>query len=482
MQRFLIKALSVWCLVGLLFALACSFGASVNLFGSFVCITIIAILLLGAFSNDQSHFPIIVFLISLGCYAAIVTLLNYPQISDYEFQIDVARSFLQGDSKAFQNDYFIQYPHFVGYTLLETAILAITHKVVFIKLFEALCSSLILVVFYFIIIEFVRPKIAKVAVCLLALFPAFVLMNNVAGNQILACLLTLIAVSIFLKAIRCREAKKAIIYSCLNGLVLSVACFIRPDSILMLAALALVGIFLPASSLKSADCSDVKTLPKRIAGACTIIVPMFAVFFAFDVLKDLALAQTDIFHPNPKLKSLLSHKLVMGLNPASNGMWYQSYLNDINQTAAEFDLSLDDAAMKIVFDRLQNFPDILSLIVGKAKVLWWDSSFFFALTGAPKNLSDLFYFVDKGFVLLLVISNIVAIAALFKAESVSKNPLGIIATLILGFALLAYLLTEVQARYLYLPYIFMFINAAYGIQILTKRFEVLAKLTAEPNQ
>lgn len=452
-----------WCIAGVILAMLSATVSTAFSHGLVVCFAALTLLVYWTIRVGLlriKNYGAFLFMTSICLSVSVVVLFNGPQISDFYSQIEYARDFLRGNPLAFHVPFFEDWPDLLGYTLVETLLLCICDKVMFIKLFEAACTSAIVVVAYSCMRLLSREPFARIASLCLVLFPMFNVINCTANNQILSALLALLSVRVYM-SIRAGLSSNSVIFRLLTcGILLAWARFVRPDAVLVLLALCISCVYSIVQRREPLRSSAAKAV---MVGLCAMLVSYFILPVGINGL----LLDAGIKSPNEGNAHVVINKLVIGTDPETDGGWSSTYGDKIQQKMAAESMSYDEAGVAIVAERIVQPEQICSLVLGKSARLWWEDANSFALHDAPQNIRTLAFASDKTFVLLLLIGLSLSGVAFLRAKrlgfSDEADNLRML-LLIIALTMAAYLFIEVQARYMYFGYIILFIIGSNALE------------------
>lgn len=462
LARVAAVASGAFSILGLVFALLCGADAvSLSVVAGVLIVLFGVALLVG--KADERLFPRLLVPVSLLFYVAIVLVVNNAQVSDFESQIDSARAFMAGDWQAYHStplgpSLYENWPDQIGYSLVEVLLLSVCDSVTFLKCFQAACMSCILLLVFLLARELAGFRIAAFLSIALSVFPFFAFMVGSTTNQILSALLCLVAVYGFCVA-RTRLSRPA---ACAGaylacGVVVAIARFVRPDAVLVAAALAIVALCLPARGRPRNSLIDRGARMAMVLGSYLLV----------GVLISTSLALSGIMSPAATGDRVTCNKLLMGTDIRTSGGWSKDYISNNEQRAVDEGVSYQRAAIETVAERLTSPSYAAALEIRKIQRLWWGDPFTFCLREVDQNIVSWLKSVDKSFVFLLILANILALwRGLKKGGGGSLSDLRLFLYLLVAATIAAYLFIEVQPRYPYFAYIAMFVLAADGLSCL----------------
>lgn len=428
-----------------------------GIFWALACL-VLGMLLLGA--RRIKKFTLLLFLGSFALQAAVIAVLRPPIISDFSVLYQASGMLLHGDTSFVQWDYFRIWPYQTGFVLWETLWRVVWDSPYCLRIVQALLSAGTVCLVYRMLLPHVRPAAARTAAVLLSLFPFFATFCVVLTNQISAAFFAVLACYLLTapEADVLRFGKYP-----LCGLSLALSNLLRPEGIVLLAAIAGLFVFKIIRT-------GIKPNPKRILWLLAGAVLLFAVYFAVNFGAD-ALARSTQLNPNGLGNGYPMWKFVCGLNHETGGSYSQA---DWDLLAATFDDALrpteatHELEKALLHERLCASPSsMLTLLIQKTDKLWITDALDWATghlnfngTAIVRVLVDLLRRADRAFFALAL-----ALAALGVTKR-GRMPEIYLFYLVFGAAFAAFLPIEVQPRYAYLPEIFLFGAAAPGIDRL----------------
>ncbi len=440
--------------------------------GPAIAVFALAVLLFWLFGKlGGRRFPCLLFVVSFLCYALLISLNNNPQISDFAYQIDSARSFLAGNTRALQTSYFTEWPDTLGYTLIEMMLLSISDRVIVIKFFECACSSGMLVIAYFLMRSLSSERLARTGSALLGLFPLFVLTNESANNQVLSAFLSLLAIWVVARAIDCEFFGRRLALYAIVGAIVAFSKFVRPDALLIFLGLLIFIVVRNGNDLKSQCAVGDCVLASKLVEATVFCLT----FLCAGAILSLGVSCSGVTADGPTGEHVTINKIVMGLDTSSGGRCTTGeggYRDRIEKRMEAEGIPYNVAAVREMKDGLSSPDDIIDLAISKTRNLWWDYPFTFSLTDESETIKQWVYGLDKAMVALLCVTCLISFCVVFHGgrRRVGKNilyPIILMAFLTIG----AYSIIEVQPRYLYFMYILMFVLSTYGIQEIFDRLK-----------
>lgn len=421
------------------------------------------------------RFPMFLFIASLILYTFLILYFDIPQISDFELQIQCARAFIAGDVTAYHIDYLETWPNLVGYSIIELPILYLTDSVTCIRLFQAVCMSLTIILVFYIMKRIVSVPIAQFASSSLAIYPSFSLAAGATTNQICSSTLVFFAILVFLVAREQTSSRRNYALLCVCGIVLALANFIRADVGVVLIAIVLAVVLWPKIIPKNK-----KTVPfaKRVASITVLLVSYALVTQSILLFLD----SSGIRSPDTDGSSMAANKLLMGTDIKTDGGWSEYYIEENSMKAKIEGISYNEAALDTVLERLRSPEVFVELQIKKIHRLWWEQDLSFALYGVPIEIQTFIKTIDKAALFVLILLCIPIFIALIRCRNTDSDKILLpLFALILTGILIAFVFIEVQPRYLYFTLIVLFVIASYGFEICQQKVKSYFLFHCEKN-
>jgi hypothetical protein len=159
-------------------------------------------------------------------------------------------------------------------------------------------------------------------------------------------------------------------------------------------------------------------------------------------------------------------KFVFGTNVSSAGTYNEADVLLIQEKMESEGLTESEAHIAIIKEHLSGNPaKLLELERGKITHLWWHPGLAWSLGHLRSTYPRLYEFAekaDRAMFSCLLVAAVIGTLIVFRRKN--ENLASYIPPFIVAAAFIAYLATEVQSRYAYLPQIALAIVAAGGIQ------------------
>lgn len=405
------------------------------------------------YRHPVKKFAFWLFVCSFLLQLAVLMTVHTPVISDFAEQLQAARKLREGAMPYQISTYFRIWPYQTGFVLWEALWLSIWDDPMCLKLVHALLSSGTLCLVYRWLLERVRKPAAQAAAGLLAVFPAYFTLSLVLTNQMAGAFFIVLAVWL----LTCRDADRLRFWRWpLAGLSLFVSELLRPEAIVLVLVVAIWSVF---SLLRT---------PKAWKRLVIGLLALCAVYFGCQKGAD-ALFRATGFSPWGLNNPLPEWKLVAGLNPDTGGQWNLDRYELLEATFDEDYIPTEEThrlARELICEELKLSPrGWLSLLHKKLSNLWYYQNTYwpFLHTQDGSYARTLLYrLVEEAERLMFYLALALAALGLKKRREPSE-----LLPYFVVFALgCAFLVIEVQPRYAYLPQIFFFMAAGFGLDRL----------------
>jgi hypothetical protein len=407
----------------------------------------LVMLIARAFRRKEALLLPFVLLITLFVRGAFILYFNTQPDSDFSTLYLAAQSLLRGDRAWLFSRYFSLWSYQIPFVAFEALILKLFGTMAALKIVNLLCMLGISFFIYKIALLFASRASAFSMTLLYALCPEAVFLSSVLTNQHLSLLLLLSGLYFAL-------CKRGSVFPLIGGALISLGNLIRPEGILVVAALIFVYIVL---------------LIKNTAGRSSVFLNFFllsASYLALHFLSCLAFKAAGLA-PLGLNSACPEWKFILGLDPAQKGSYNETH------TAI---LSISDSAarkaetIRIIRGSFTNyesfygaFPDSFWAFAG----LRVENRTFLGLP-FQQAIYEVSVFDRVLFAFVSSFSGF-AFALSFKSKAEPPKMLLFCAALIcLFFAV--YLFIEIQPRYRYFISPFLFIPSAYTLDSFKRRF------------
>lgn len=396
----------------------------------------------------KHRFLIGLFLFSFLLRLIVIFTIDTEITSDFKTMYDASLELLNGTTHYKNSIYFLTWGYQMGHVIYQSLLLSIINSVTFLKIINALVTSLTVVFIYLLGCKIATKKAAAIASILYSIFLFPLFLNTVLTNQLLPILLVLIALYLLSKL---NYQNNIIIHSIIIGLLLGLSNILRSEAIVIIAAIFLYSIFLIMNKY---------SFKKVISSFLLICISYFSLFH----ITSFIFIKTDI-SPSGLHNMNPAWKFVLGFNYETNGMYSDT---DASLYANNYELS-----KQVVKERVSEFNKIPLLFLKKIKIQWFNSD----LSWSLNQQIDLHTYQRLNFInqLFIILFHFFAFLSIFSIMKKNFHPLQILITLILFAYFGAYLLIEIMPRYAYSMQVFEAILASVGINIFLKKINYFYK-------
>jgi len=405
-----------------------------------------------------------VFLLSLVVHLGAVLIIHTPVESDFLLYLNASRQFAAGDYSFQEIPFFQMWAGQTGQVIVQGWLLRLWDKIFLLKLVNCLAAAGIdLLIYLCARVWFgARAGCAAAVFHSLAMFPlTFV---TVLSNQILAAFLTylalytLVAPSPMEGCGRLREwLSRDIVRFPLAGVLAALSNIVRPEAIILLTAVSAYCVF------GLVRCWNAAGLRRFGLGLLLLWGAYLLVFQG----ASWAVAASGVNRNGLAGKSLL--KLVFGFDLSTSGQYSNPSLERINGLRAQ-GMGRAEAEKAVLLENLDmGVRDFIELFERKLKILWKASGQSWAL-GYLHNDHPYLYSCAEKYDGFCSYGSLLLAGLGFLAIWVKKKPLpqSLLPAFLVFAGFAAYLLIEVQPRYVYVLQPALYILAAGGLEALDR--------------
>ena len=182
------------------------------------------------------HFPLYLFIGALFLRIIIIILIDTTPLSDFSTLYNASKSILRNDYSFNNDSYFYYWAYQMGFVYFQSICLRIINSITFLKVLNAIITSLICVLIYHIAACFMDDKYAKTSAIFYTLMIFPLTYVTVLTNQHLQALLTYLAIYLLIsKDIKISEYKKYLF----AGILIAFGNIIRPEGIIAIFSIVL---------------------------------------------------------------------------------------------------------------------------------------------------------------------------------------------------------------------------------------------------
>ncbi|MDO4271294.1 MAG: glycosyltransferase family 39 protein [Eubacteriales bacterium] len=401
---------------------------------------------------------------------AIAFVLHPPLESDFKMMFEAAQSLLAGDKSFLDSVYFSLWAYQSVFVAWEAMWLALWNNPLCLELVNAVLSAGLVCLIYRLARGFVRERAAQAAALILTLFPFALTLHTVLSNQIPSAFLLTLGLWLLV----CGDCDRLGFWRFpLAGLALQLGNLLRSEGLIFLVAVLAWAVF---EGLRRPE-----AVKRLLAGLLALLVVYFGAGAAAN-----GLVRAAGLNPYGTQNGDPGWKFVTGLNFStaggySNDDWALIYPTlDENHQATD---ATDAVQKQLISERLHAGPVKLARhMVNKVRFLWGSDALIWAFGHTQQNPAahagplsraaayDLVKQFDRGLFLLAL--GLAAFGLFGPKKRWERRPAAAYLPYFVVFAAFcALLLIEVQPRYAYLPQLFVFLGAGYGLDRLGKERE-----------
>lgn len=289
--------------------------------------------------------------------------------------------------------------------IVDALLLSIVDSVMFIKICEAAATSAICLLTYQTLKSLVPITHAQFVSSCLAAFPLIFLSPQMANNQVFSALFCVLALYLYVRLFSTNHSSSLghlLRCSFIIGAIIGLARFIRPDAVLVLVAVVVSLLLANIAESRAPKASLIQRMPKILLPALSAL----AAFIVVTTIINTSLIVSGIAAEEPRGQNVTINKLLIGTDEETSGGWSNDYQIQNNALANSENVSYQEAALKTIADRMLNPKYLASLTIKKTQRLWWENSELFNLSELSDSVLIEVNAVEKTWVLLLVLANI----------------------------------------------------------------------------
>lgn len=410
-------------------------------------------LCLRALRRPLPHFTWLLFGGVLAVRALLVPVLHPPVVSDFFILLRAARRLLAGDLSFCDTAYFRLWAYQSPFVVWEAFWLAVWNHPVCLELVNAVLAAGTACLLYRLARGWMRASSAQAAAVLLALLPFSAALHTVLSNQIPSAFF----LTLGLWLLACGDcARLGFFRFPLAGLALQLGNLLRCEGIILLTAV-LAWLLLEA----------VQTRERRkqlLAGTAALLLAYFAVNACAG-----AAVRISGLNPNGVKNGDPMWKFVTGMNFEQSGGYSDEDWKRIEATLDKsYHITDETRSLQnaLLADRLSRpAHELLRHLCGKLRRLWVDDALYWEighLEPRPWWYTPLQQF-DRGLFLLAL-----GLACFGLAGSGRRTVSAYLPYFVFFASFCAFLPIEVQPRYAFLPQLYVFTAAGFGLERLER--------------
>lgn len=425
------------------------------------------------------HFFLLLFVISAAVHFAAVFYIRPVPIQDFETMYNAAQQAAAGDFSFQNTQYFYLWAYQTGFVLWEALLLKLFGHAAAMKIVHALMLSGINCMIYLLARRFTNERAAQTAslLYLVTLFPT--VLNCLLTNQVVSAFFLLLGICILTGG---KEHAFSIPRALMAGILLALGNIMRPEGIVILAALVGTAVFVVIMK------RSIKQNKQMILG----IVLTAIVYAVCNAGASYAISASGV-NPYGLSNNWPTWKFIVSFNQESGGM-YSAADRELFGNAHQIDTpeAVREASVaaekELIRSRICIPPvQMASLLAAKVSNLWLqtglgfpmgylnDSSVSIGHISGPK-----FYqycvLLDRVVFLFSLACALLGGLSLMRRKPEEQTFSTVLAPMTVMACFAVFLLVEVQPRYAFLPQIFLYITAAAGIaqlcSLLQKHTEI----------
>ncbi len=387
----------------------------------------------------DKHFIIILFVISILIKILTIIYLKVPIVDDFKTMYDASIKLMNNDLSFLNTFYFTNFSYQLGHVLYQTLLLKIFNSVLFLKIINALVSTLIVIFIYLIVKELSNKLYAKI-ISLFYLFYLYPLyLTTILTNQHIPALITLVVIYLIIK--NKNNLKIPIIIT----ILLVISNILRTESIIIILSLIIYYVIT----------INKKSLKYNLLSICIISF----IFILLPILINIILLNSPL-HTKLENNSPL-WKFYCGLNYEYNGRYNkddeQVFFNSNNQK-------------ELLIDRIKEENIKLPILFLKKEVILWTQTNYDVRINNKINL-NIIYLINQGILNLLLLLFLISLYPNKKNINNKELLIKIIIFIYLGI----YMFIEISPRYAYILHILIILLLGSGLKRIDN-FKIKKKL------
>ena len=415
------------------------------------------------------HFTLVLLAGGMLLRVLVALTLHPPIESDFRLMYEAAQSLLAGDLSFLDTAYFSLWAYQSVFVAWEAMWLRLWNDPLCLELVNAVLSAGILCLLYRMARGWVGERAAQAASLLLTLFPFALTLHTVLTNQIPSAFFLVLGVWL----VACGDCRRLGLWRFpLAGLALQLGNLLRSEGIILLVAVLAWAVF---------EAVRHPAAVKRIAAG---MLALLVVYFAANAAADAAVRAAGL-NPYGVGNGDPGWKFVTGLNFNTSGGYSQEDWNKIYPTLDEnyqVTEETEQVQKELIVERLSALSadpaKLVRHMFNKLRLMWDNDALNWAFGHTQQqpeqNLfglisrADAYQLVqqfDRG---LFYLSVLLAGLGLFASPArwKQRETAAYLPYFVFFAMFCAMLLIEVQPRYAYLPQLFLFTAAAFGLDCL----------------
>lgn len=402
--------------------------------------------LIAIYKKAIPNFTYWIFFISLTIRLFIIAVIKTTPTSDFQLLYGAAQQAAQGNFEFGKEGYFAMWAYQTGFVLFEAVILKFFDSIWALKFVNCLLGAGITVLIYkTVLLLWKDEKAAQLISIIYAFFPFHVIHITVLTNSHVSAFFFYLGLYLLLKHIENRKANWFIIVA----ICLAIGNIMRPEGIIFITTIIVFYLFKICANFSK------ESIRKFLKQLLVILVVYLAVLNIADAsIRISGINSNGLKNNNPLWK------FVLGTNYVTEGQYSEEDLVLILDKQKEYD---------IIKERISSKIDLIDLMVKKITHFWWDPAFYWSYsTESLGKLKETVETINASLFWGMLMLSIFSTVRLKKAENMEA----LLFPIIIFITFMVYLLIEVQARYVYLVQIAVFIYGGYGIKCIKDKMEI----------
>lgn len=375
-------------------------------------------------------------------------------ISDFSIMYEAAHKLMVGDFSFSKSSYFTLWAYQTPFVVWEAFLLSIWDSPIFLELIQALLSSATICLLYRIILSFANESSAQISMLLLMVFPFSFTLVTILTNQIASAFFLILGIWLLVSA----DTKKlGFSKYAIAGLLFQIGNLLRPEGIIIIVAIFAYFIF--------SFCNNKNKF--LVFGGVTLLIA----YFSLGISADYIVRKTNL-NENGLQNSFPEWKFVCGLNHETNGNYSSEDWNMLFDTLDENYMPTIETKLmqnELISQRINmSLKELMVFLYKKSDSLWKDSALWWVFGNIQVEwnfLNTELYSIIQQFDRILFFLSLslsgIGIYKLLKGFSVAH-----LMYFVIFSSFCAFILIEVQARYAYLPQLFIFATSSLGMDQL----------------
>jgi len=393
-------------------------------------------------------------------------------VSDFSLLNKAANLILEGKySEVKAIDYFNVWVYQLGFSVYCAVLYVVFgSNILVVKIFNAILSTGIVMIVYFITAKIFNEKAARISSFLYAIYLQSVIFNSLLTNQIISAFFIYLGILIIAYG-------KGWFWYLLSGISIAVGHIMRPEGsfALYMIAISIVAYNILNSPKKREMFSMMRNIEPIVIVLMLSKIAVLVLSFNLTVqLFSYSLKAADITDYSFGNRNVY-WKFVLGLNSSTNGGYSNEDVKILNEYPVGEELYR--AEKEVIRERLSNKRELIKLMIRKFNIMWThnDSSIQFIYPGTQltsKQINHIVGFEKIQFTLLMFL---VCFTVFMSIKSKMNDMNLFIIMMLISANFVVYLLIEIQTRYRYFIIPAFFILSGYCLAAIIEYIECCFK-------